>query len=80
MLLCTVPDIEDHRPRGVKLKLKKPLKSCEIPEEETDVQLVVKRDQSVCVAKLESYSLAAMSVQCFQVVKCCIILGGSGKV
>lgn len=75
-----VQDIEDHRLRGVKLKLKKPLKSCEIPEEEMDVQLVVKCDQSVCVAKLESCSLAAMSVQCFQVVKCCIIRGGSGKV
>lgn len=61
MLLCTVKDVEDHR--GVKLKLKNPLKSCEIPEEETDVQLLVKCDQSVCVAKHTHRRSAALQ-QC----------------
>lgn len=60
------------------MKLKNPLKSCEIPKEETNVQLVVKCDQFVCLAKLESCNLAVMFVQCFKVVKCCIILDWQG--
>lgn len=87
VLLCKVQDVDWRcrvrvRPRRdyLKLKLKNPLKICEIPKEETNVQLVVKCDQFVCLAKLESCNLAVMFVQCFKVVKCCIILDWYGKV
>lgn len=69
VLLCKVQDVEwsccgSIRPRRdqLKLKLKNPLKSCEIPKEETAVQLVVKCDQFVCLAKPESCSLAVMLI------------------
>lgn len=79
VLLCKVQDVtwrcrvsiwsrRDH----LKLKLKNPVKSCEIPKEETDMQLVVKCDQFVCFSKAwELQPCRLMFVQCVEVVKCC---------